>query len=195
MSHVKFIRWEARMPNSDKLCNSFRAAEINGRLDFSLSLLAARGSVNWPCRMWPRSKELRLAKKSIALWQRSSAGLIPVKTGRLSFGVGRRYLVTMRKASIRPLSIRLQMRTGGHLLSRSPVGEYACPPSSYGRPKPICSSGRTSTVTDVLARPCKWPTPFSRRGDASKRIANKFRKLVILQLNIESLTASKMAFI
>ena len=41
VSHVKFVHWVARMPNSDKLCNSFRAAGTNGRLDLSLSLLAA----------------------------------------------------------------------------------------------------------------------------------------------------------
>ena len=54
------------MPNSDKLCNSFRAAGTKGRLDFSLSLLAARSSVSWQCRMWPGSKELQLAKESVA---------------------------------------------------------------------------------------------------------------------------------
>ena len=41
VSHIKFVHWTARMPNSDKLCNSFRAAGANGRPDFSLSLLAA----------------------------------------------------------------------------------------------------------------------------------------------------------
>ena len=76
------------------------------------------------------------------------------------------------------------------MLSCSPVREYACPPSSYHRPKP---NGRKSTDTDVLARPCKWQTPFSGRDDASKRIVNKFRRPVILQLNIEGLTASKMS--
>ena len=69
MSHVKFVHWAARMTNSDKLCNSFSAAGANGRLDFSLSLLAACGSVIWLCRMWPWSKELRLAKKSVATWR------------------------------------------------------------------------------------------------------------------------------
>ena len=57
----------------------------------------------------------------------------------------------------------------------------------------ICPNGRASTVTDVLARPCKWQTPFSGRGVASKRIVNKFRRPAILQLNIEGLTASKMS--
>ena len=57
----------------------------------------------------------------------------------------------------------------------------------------ICPNGRASTVTDVLARPCNWQTPFSGRGNVSKRIVNKFRKPAIPQLNIEGLTASKMS--
>ena len=52
---------------------------------------------------------------------------------------------------------------------------------------------RASTVTDVLARPCKWQTPFSGRGDASKRIVNKFQRPAILQLNKEGLTASNIS--
>ena len=106
MSHVKFVNWAALIPNSDKLCNSFRAAGTNGRLDFSLSLLAAHGSVTCPCRMWPGSKELQLAKESVAPWRRSSAGWMPERTGRLSVGMGRRHPVTMRKASLRTPSIR-----------------------------------------------------------------------------------------
>ena len=66
VTNIKFVHWAAQMPNSDKLCNSFRAAGANGCIDFSLSLLAACGLVNWPCKMWPGSKELRLAEKSIA---------------------------------------------------------------------------------------------------------------------------------
>ena len=65
MSNVKSVHWAARMPNSDKLCNSFRTAGADGRLDFSLSLLAARGSVTCPCIMWSGSKELQLAKKNV----------------------------------------------------------------------------------------------------------------------------------
>ena len=106
VSHAKFVYGAARMPNSEKLCNSFRAAGTNGCLDFSLSLLAACGSVSWPCRTWPGSKELQLAKKSEAPWRPSSAGWMPEKTSRLSVGVGRRHPVTMRKASLRTLSIR-----------------------------------------------------------------------------------------
>ena len=57
----------------------------------------------------------------------------------------------------------------------------------------IYSSRRTSTVTDALAKPCKWQTPFSGRYVASKRIVNKFRRPAILELNIEGLSASKMS--
>ena len=57
----------------------------------------------------------------------------------------------------------------------------------------ICPDGKASTVTAVLVRPCKWQTPFSGQGDASKRIVNKFRRPTILHLNIDGLTASKMS--
>ena len=106
MSHVKFVQWAARMRNSDKLCNSFCATGTNGRLDFSLPLLAVCGSVSWPCRMWPGSKKLRLAKENVAPWRRSSAGWMPERSGRLSVRVGRRHPVTMHKASLRTLSVR-----------------------------------------------------------------------------------------
>ena len=106
MSHVKFVHWAARMPNSDKLCNIFGAEGANRCLAFSLSLLVACNSVSWPCRMWPRSKELQLTKESVAPWRRSSSGWMRVRTGRLSVGVGRKHPVTMRKASLRTLSMR-----------------------------------------------------------------------------------------
>ena len=106
MSHVKFVLWARRMPNSDKLCNSFRAAGANGCLDFSLSFLTDCGSFSWPCRMWPESKELRLAKESVAPWRRSSAGWMPESSERLSVGVGRRHPVTIRKALLRTLSMK-----------------------------------------------------------------------------------------
>ena len=73
---------------------------------FCLSLLAACDSVSWPCRMWPGSKELRLAKESVASWRRISSGWMSERTGRLSVGVKRRHPVTMRKASLRTLSMR-----------------------------------------------------------------------------------------
>ena len=94
------------MPNSDKLCNSFRAAGTNRHLDFSFSLLAACGSVSCPCRMWPGPKELRLAKESVAPWQRTSASWMPERTGRLSVGMGRRHPVAMCKASLGTLSMK-----------------------------------------------------------------------------------------
>ena len=72
--HVKFVHLAARMPKPDKLCNNFRTAGTNGCLDCSRSLLEACNPVSWPCRMWPGSKELRLAKESGAPWRRSSAG-------------------------------------------------------------------------------------------------------------------------
>ena len=106
VSHVKFVHWAARMPNSDKLCNSFHAAGTDGCLNFSLSLLAVCGSVSWPCRMWPGSKELQLAKESVSSWRRNSAGWMSERTGKLSVGVGCRHQVTMRKASLRTLSLR-----------------------------------------------------------------------------------------
>ena len=94
------------MPDSDKFCSSFRTAGTNDRLDFSLSLLATCSSVSCSCRMWPGSKELRLAKESVAPWRRSSAGWMPERTGRLPAEVGRRHPVTMCKASLRTLSMR-----------------------------------------------------------------------------------------
>ena len=94
------------MPNSDKLCNNFRGAGTNGCLDLGLSLLTACDSVSWPCRMWSGSKELRLAKESVASWRRSSAGWMSERIGRLSVGMGRRHPVRMRKASLRTLSMR-----------------------------------------------------------------------------------------
>ena len=56
--------------------------------------------------MWPGSKELQLAKETVApLWQ-SSTGWMPERTGRLTIVVGHRHLVTMCKASLRTLSMR-----------------------------------------------------------------------------------------
>ena len=57
----------------------------------------------------------------------------------------------------------------------------------------ICPNCKASTITDVLARPFKWQTPISGRGDVSKRIVNKFRRPVILQLNVKRLTANMMS--
>ena len=60
--------------------------------------------------MWPRSKKLRLVKESVASWRRSSAGWMPERTGRFSVGRKRRHPVTMRKASLRTLSMRQYAR-------------------------------------------------------------------------------------
>ena len=49
VSHINFVHWAVRMPNSDKLCNNFRAARTNGCLDFSLSLLAVFDSIRICC--------------------------------------------------------------------------------------------------------------------------------------------------
>ena len=106
MPHVKFVHWAVQMPNSNKLCNSFCVAGANDCLDFNVSLLAACGLLSWPCRMWPGSKELRLAKESVAPWQQSSGGWMPEKTRRLFIGVGRRHPVTMCKVSLRELPMR-----------------------------------------------------------------------------------------
>ena len=57
----------------------------------------------------------------------------------------------------------------------------------------ICPNRRASTVTDVLARPCKWQTPFLGRGNTSKRIVDKFQRPAIFQLNIEGFITSKMS--
>ena len=94
------------MPNSDKFCTSFCAAGTNGHLDFSFSLPAACGLVSWPCKMWPGSKEMRLAKEGVTPWRRRSAGWMPARTGRLFVGVGHRHPVTMHRASLRMLSMR-----------------------------------------------------------------------------------------
>jgi len=48
----------------------------------------------------------RRARDSVALFWRSSMGIIPVRTKGLSIGVGRRYLVINRKASNMCLSTR-----------------------------------------------------------------------------------------
>ena len=119
------------MPDSDKLCNSFRAAGTNGRLDFSLSLLAARGSVACPCRIWSGFKELRLAKDSATPWRRSSAGWMRERTGRLSVGVGRRHPVTMCKDECERCDTKLVRST--QQLNRSGTRQL-CTMSWHQRP-------------------------------------------------------------
>ena len=60
---TRFSLTQAALVKLSDLCNCFRAAGTNGCLDFILSLLAAWGSVSWPCGMWPGSEELPLAKR------------------------------------------------------------------------------------------------------------------------------------
>ena len=59
----------------------------------------------------------RQAKDSVALFRRSSVGVMPDRTSRLSVGVGRRHPVTRRKASLMGLSMRrvcaLRLQTEG----------------------------------------------------------------------------------
>ena len=61
-----------------------------------------------------------------------------------------------------------------------------------------CQNGRVSTHSDVQCGSASRQTSFSGRDHAkiklpfSGHIANKFRRLTILQLNIEGLTASKI---
>ena len=58
----------------------------------------------------------RQAKNSVALFRRSSVGVIPDRTNRLSVDVRRRHSVTMRKTSLMSLSLRrvwaLRLQTG-----------------------------------------------------------------------------------
>ena len=49
---------------------------------------------------------MQIAKESVASWRQSSAGWMPERTGRLSVEVGRRHPVTVRKASLRTLSMK-----------------------------------------------------------------------------------------
>ena len=63
----------------------------------------------------------------------------------------------------------------------------------------IFQKGRAPTHPEVQSGPANSQTSFSRRGDArrsnlpfSGHIVNTFRRLTVLQLNIEGLTASKM---
>ena len=94
----------------------------------------------------------------------------------------------------RPTPVRRRLSwTARQMLSLSQVREHACPQTLATDQNQIYPNGRASTVTDVLARPCKWPTPFSGRGNALQRIVNEFRRPAILHLNIEGLTASKMS--
>ena len=83
----------------------------------------------------------RLAKESVAPKRRSSAGWMPEKVGRWSVGVGRRHLVTMRKASFKTLSMRrvcaLRHQTNAQYSAveltkdRAALRSVLAPPSHY----------------------------------------------------------------
>ena len=93
------------MSSLDKLPNSFQAEGTNERLDLSLPRCASCCSTNCPCSTWSGSLIARFAKESVAPNQLSSACCIPARTGKFSVGVGRKHPLTMRKASLRMLSM------------------------------------------------------------------------------------------
>ena len=92
-----------------RLSKRFRAAGTNGRLDLSLSWRASEDPLKKHYRSG--SKDSRWAKESVAPSRPSSAGWMPENTGRWSVGVGRRHPVTMRNASFKTLSMRLELST------------------------------------------------------------------------------------
>ena len=94
------------MSSLDKLPNNFHAAGTNGRLDLSLPSCVSCCPTNCLCSTWSGSWIARFVKKSVAPNRRSSADWIPARTGKFSVGVGRQHPVTMRKASLRMLSMR-----------------------------------------------------------------------------------------
>ena len=84
----------------------FRAADTNGRLDLSLTWRVSEDPLKRPYKIWSGSRYSRWAKESVAPSRRSSAGWMSESTDKWSVGVGRRHLVTMRKASFKTLSMR-----------------------------------------------------------------------------------------
>ena len=98
---------------SEKLMNCF-AAGTNGCLDLRrASALDGRVSAEWSrCR----GSMARRPRDSVVPLRRTSAGWMLARIGRLSAGVGRRYPVTIRKASLIAGSMRrvwaLQHQTG-----------------------------------------------------------------------------------
>ena len=94
------------MSSLDKLPNSFHAAGTNGCLDLSLPRSPSCCPTNCLCSTWSGSWIAQFAKESIAPYRRSSAGWMPASTGKISVGVERKHPVTMRKASLRMLSMR-----------------------------------------------------------------------------------------
>ena len=104
--HLCFVLCFTRMSSLDRLPNSFHVAGTNGRLDLSPSRCASCYPTNCPCSPWFGSWIAQFAKESVALNRQSSAGWMPARTGKSSVGVGRKHLVTMRKALLRMLSMR-----------------------------------------------------------------------------------------
>ena len=104
--HLWFVHSEAQMPNLARLSKRFRAADTNGRLDFSLTWRVSEDPLKRPYKIWSGSRDPRWAKESIAPIRRSSDGWMSESIRRLSVGVGRRHPVTMRKASFKTLSMR-----------------------------------------------------------------------------------------
>ena len=81
------------------------AADTNGCLDFRRRASALDGRVSAEWSKFPGSMA-QCARDSVAPLRGSSAGWMPGRMGRLSSGVGRRHLVTIRKASLMAGSMR-----------------------------------------------------------------------------------------
>ena len=94
------------MSNLEKLSNSFHAAGTNGRLVLSIPWRASCCPTHCPCSTWSGSWIARFAKESVAPNQWSLAGWMPARTDKSSVGEGRKHPVTMRKVSLRILSMR-----------------------------------------------------------------------------------------
>ena len=108
-AHSAFHRWSAHCAArmlllSDKLM-SCCAAGTNGCLDLRRHAFALDGRVSAKWSRCPGSVARR-PRDCVAPLQRSSAGWMPARIGRLSAGVGRRHPVTIRKESLMVESIR-----------------------------------------------------------------------------------------
>ena len=104
--HLWFVHSEGRMPSLARLSKRFRAAGTNGRLDLSFTWRVSEDPLKRSYKIWSGSRDPRQAKESVAPSRRSSAGWMPGSIGRWSVEVGRRRPVTMRKASLKTLSMK-----------------------------------------------------------------------------------------